>query len=141
MNKTINQFHAIVSAPARQRGVITTFTGILILVMLGLMMFFAMRVGGYEQRVSANDARQKLAFHTAESGIQQAKEFFLINSVLIADYTEDFLPNGTDGWLAETVEKRWQKCSDASLGVQWFKIKVAAGTLQADFLTSCVSSI
>ncbi len=115
MNKTINQFHAIVLAPARQRGVITTFTGILILVMLGLMMFFAMRVGGYEQRVSANDARQKLAFHTAESGIQQAKEFFLINSVLIADYTEDFLPNGTDGWLAETAEKRWQKCSDAGL--------------------------
>ena len=34
-----------------QAGVMTTFTGVLILVLLTLMMFFAMRVGVFEQRV------------------------------------------------------------------------------------------
>jgi hypothetical protein len=95
--------------------VITTFTGVLILVMLGMMMFFAIRVGVFEQRVSANDTRQKLAFHAAESGIQHAKEFFLANVVLIASDTPDFLPDGRDGWLAETIEKRWHKCSETGL--------------------------
>ncbi len=99
----------------RQRGVMTTFTGVLILVMLTLMMFFAIRVGTFEQRVSANDMRQKLAFHAAESGIHHAKEFIRANHVLMAKYTEDFLPNGSDGWLADTAEKRWQKCSEAGL--------------------------
>lgn len=99
-----------------QSGIITTFTGVLILVLLTLMMFFAVRVGVFEQRVSSNDMRQKLAFHAAESGIHHAKEFFRANSILAASYTEDLLPSsGTDGWLASTSEKRWQKCSEAGL--------------------------
>jgi hypothetical protein len=102
------------NTPVRQRGMITTFTGVMILVLLTLMMFFAMRVGVFEQRVSANDSRQKLAFHTAESGIAHAKEFFLANQILITSDKEDFL-GVSDGWLAETGEKRWQKCSEASL--------------------------
>ena len=55
--------------PRHQAGVLTTFTGILILVLLTLMMFFAIRVGVFEQRVSSNEMRQKRAFHAAESGI------------------------------------------------------------------------
>lgn len=106
---------ASVGGRKHQRGVLTTFTGVLILVLLTLMMFFAIRVGVVEQRVSANDARQKLAFHAAESGIQQAKEYLLPNSVLIASYTENLLPDGTDGWLSNTTEKRWLKCEDAGL--------------------------
>jgi hypothetical protein len=78
------------------------------------MMFFAIRVGVFEQRVSANDSRQKLAFHTAESGINHAKEFFLANAALITSDKVDLLTNGSDGWLAETIEKRWQKCSDVA---------------------------
>ena len=96
-----------------QAGVVTTFTGILILVLLTLMMFFAIRVGVFEQRVSSNEMRQKLAFHTAESGIHHAKEYLRQHSVLVASSVEDLLPNGTDGWLAETSEKRWLKCSEA----------------------------
>ena len=34
-----------------QSGVVTTFTGVMILVLLTLMMFFAIRVGIFEQRV------------------------------------------------------------------------------------------
>ena len=99
-----------------QSGMITTFTGVLILVLLTLMMFFAIRVGVFEQRVSSNEMRQKLAFHAAESGIHHAKEFFRANSLLAASYAEDLLPNpATDGWLAPTAEKRWQKCSEAGL--------------------------
>jgi len=98
-----------------QAGIVTTFTGVLILVLLTLMMFFAMRVGVFEQRVSSNDMRQKLAFHAAESGVNHAKEFFRANARLIANAEVDFLPNGTDGWLADTSEKRWQKCSEAGI--------------------------
>ena len=98
-----------------QSGVVTTFTGVMILVVLTLMMFFAIRVGVFEQRVSSSEMRQKLAFHSAESGIHHAKELLRANSVLVASDVEDLLPNGTDGWLAETAEKRWQKCSEAGL--------------------------
>ena len=115
MNKSIHRIQYGALSPAHQRGMITTFTGVLILVLLGLMMFFAIRVGVFEQRGSANDTRQKLAFHAAESGIQHAKEFFLANYALISSGTPDLLPDLRDGWLAETAEKRWHKCSEAGL--------------------------
>ncbi len=102
----------------RQQGLITTFTGVLILLMLTLMIFFAMRVGVFDQRSSANDMRQKLAFHTAESGIHHAKEFFSDNTTsrILASAVENVLPNGTDGWLSSVVgATRWQPCSGAGL--------------------------
>ena len=114
MNKTIHRLQSGALKPERQRGMITTFTSVMILFLLGLMMFFATRVGVFEQRVSANDSRQKLAFHTAESGIHHAKDFFLANTVLLASEEEDLLTND-DGWLAATTDKRWQKCSEAGL--------------------------
>ena len=98
-----------------QSGVVTIFTGVMMLVLLTLMMFFAIRVGVFEQRVSSNEMRQKLAFHAAESGIHHAKEYLRANSVLVASSTVDLLPNDSDGWLAETAEKRWLKCSEAGL--------------------------
>ena len=85
------------SNPRYQSGMITTFTGVMILVLLTLMMFFAIRVGVFEQRVSSNEMRQRLAFHAAESGINHAKEFFRANSVLVASSAVDLLPNGEDG--------------------------------------------
>jgi hypothetical protein len=111
--KHANRYSSL--TPRYQTGVMTTFTGVLILVMLTLMMFFAIRVGVFEQRVSSNEMRQKLAFHAAESGIHHAKEYLRRHSVLVASSVENLLPNDTDGWLAETGEKRWLKCSDAGL--------------------------
>ncbi|MGI9290629.1 MAG: PilX N-terminal domain-containing pilus assembly protein, partial [Gammaproteobacteria bacterium] len=102
------------SLQRRQRGVLTTFTAIVVLVLLTLMMVLAVRAGVFEQRDSANDARQKLAFHVAESGIEQAKEYIRVNSMLVGSYTVDLLPDGTDGWLAAGSPK-WLKCSDAGL--------------------------
>jgi hypothetical protein len=92
-----------------QSGLVTTFMGILILVLLTLMMFFAMRVGVFEQRVSSNELRQKRAFHAAESGIQQAKEFFRANAQLVASHRPDTLGDGTDGWL-NAGNLRWIPC-------------------------------
>lgn len=93
----------------RQKGMVTTFTGVMILVLLTLMMFFAIRVGVFEQRVSSNDTRSKLAFHTAESGIQHAKEFLRANVALIASDQEDLLSDGSDGWLS-AAGGRWEPC-------------------------------
>jgi len=102
--------------PRHQSGVLTTFTGILILVLLTLMMFFAIRVGVFEQRVSSNELRQKRAFHAAESGIQHAKEFFKANSIVLASDIENMLGDGTDGWLWDSgTNARWEPCSDAGL--------------------------
>ena len=105
------------TAPGRrQRGMMTTFTGVLILLLLTLMMFFAIRVGVFDQRVSSNDMRQKLAFHAAESANQHAKEYFLANSIILSSSVTDLLPNGADGWLSPGAE-RWQKCSAAGLNL------------------------
>ncbi len=107
-------------APAArlQRGMVTTFTGVLILLLLTMMMFFAMRVGVFDQRNSSNDMRQKLAFHAAESGIHHAKEFFRANSVIAGSPVENILPNGTDGWLSTAAGAgRWLKCSEAGLNL------------------------
>ncbi|HLF31626.1 MAG TPA: PilX N-terminal domain-containing pilus assembly protein [Xanthomonadales bacterium] len=98
----------------RQQGILTIFTGVLVLIMLTLMMIFAIRVGVAEQRTSANDVRQKLALHAAETGIQHAKEFFIANSALVASDRIDKLPDGTDGWLALGAE-RWLPCSGVDL--------------------------
>jgi hypothetical protein len=113
MNRAISRAS---SGSRLQTGVITTFTGILILVLLTLMMFFAIRVGVFEQRVSSNEMRQKLAFHAAESGIQNAKEFFKANpnSIIVASNITDMLSDGTDGWRSAGNE-RWLKCSETGL--------------------------
>lgn len=94
-----------------QSGIVTTFTGVMILILLTLMMFFAIRVGVFEQRVSANEVRQKEAFHAAEAGINHAKEFIRANGAIVASDVVDLLPNGEDGWLADTSEARWQSCA------------------------------
>ena len=99
---------------ALHRGMITTFTGVLILLLLTLMMFFALRVGVFDQRNSSNETRQKLAFHVAESAISHAKEYFRANSLVAASIEPDLM--GTDGWLSSAAGAlRWQKCSAAGL--------------------------
>ncbi len=102
------------SSPYRQRGVVTVFTGVVILFLLTQMMIFAWRAGTFEQRTSANEVRHKLSLHVAESGIQLAKEYFLANSALASSDIVDQLPDGTDGWLAVGAE-RWAECSNVDL--------------------------
>ncbi len=99
----------------KQAGMLTTFTGVMILSLLALMMVFATQVGIFDQRISSSDELQKQAFHVAESGIQHAKEYLLPHSIVLASTRTDVLPNGTDGWLSAGAE-RWLPCSGAGLG-------------------------
>ncbi len=106
---TNNAFQPNRCRPGYQSGMVTTFTGIMILVLLTLMMFFAIRVGVFEQRVSANEMRQKQAFHVAESGISHAKELLEANIALVASMNE--LDSGDFGWLRNDANGRWKSCA------------------------------
>ncbi len=75
----------------------------MILLLLTLMMFFALRVGVFDQRNSSNEMRQKLAFHVAESAIAHAKEFFRANSLLAASLETGIM--GTNGWLSTATRR------------------------------------
>jgi len=88
-----------------QRGALTMFTAVLILILLTEMIIYAVHVGVFEQRKSANDMKQKLAFHTADNGIQQAKQFITANAARVASASL------TGGWL-DAASLRWQPCPD-----------------------------
>ena len=92
-----------------QKGAITMFSAILILILLTEMVIYALQVGVFEQRKSGNEVRQKQAFHIADSGISQAKQFLMANAVLASSDVVDQLPDGSDGWLSGT--SRWKPCS------------------------------
>jgi hypothetical protein len=83
------------------------FTAVLILILLTEMIIYAVHVGVFEQRKSANDMKQKLAFHTADSGVQQAKQFFTANISRVSSSTI------TGGWL-NAASLRWEACPDLS---------------------------
>jgi hypothetical protein len=87
----------------------TLFSAILILILLTALVLYATQVGVFEQRKSANDLRQKQAFHAAETGLQYAKEFFLAN-VQYLSYP------GPDGWL-NPGSPRWQLCEPSEFGL------------------------
>lgn len=94
-----------------QKGMLTTFTGVMILSLLALMMVFATQIGIFDQRVSSSDELQKQAFHVAESGIHHAKEFLRKSPSTYVSTRTDLFENGIDGWLSAGAE-RWQPCLD-----------------------------
>ena len=87
--------------PSKQKGALTMFSAVLILILLTELIIYAVQVGVFEQRKSSNDMRQKQAFHLAESAIQFGKEFLLANS--------REAPSAT--WIAS----RWKRCDEAAL--------------------------
>jgi hypothetical protein len=97
--------------PGKERGGVTIFTGILVLILLTGLLVYAARVGITEQRISANELRYKQAFTAAESGTEHAREWLLANQILLSSAEEDLLPDGSDGWLSASGG-RWRKCSD-----------------------------
>jgi len=98
----------------RQKGAITMFSAVLILVLLTAMVAYAVQIGVIEQRKSGNELRNKLAFHKADAAIQQAKLFFRANSALVASSDPTLLPDGTPGWLSAGAGLRWHPCSTVS---------------------------
>jgi len=109
MNTLKKQYSTLArTLPGKQRGAMTMFSAILILILLTELVLYATQVGVFEQRKSANDVRQKQAFHAAEAGLQNAKEFFLANAQRLS------YP-GESGWLesGRTEPRRLYKSCEA----------------------------
>jgi hypothetical protein len=97
--------------PGHQKGAVTMFSAVLILILLTEMLIYAVQVGTFEQRKSGNEMRQKQAFHAAETGIQQAHAYVLAHAL-------DLTYSGVDGWLADDYVStggsgRWVECAGA----------------------------
>jgi len=102
MEQCYKKFHGHMGRlPHKQKGALTMFSAVLILILLTELIIYAVQIGVFEQRKSANEMRQKEAFHIAESAIQFSKEYLLANSRNLSG----------DTWLAN----RWKKCSDLNL--------------------------
>jgi len=59
-----------------QKGMATVFVAVVVLVIMTIMVLFAARVGVFDQRMAANEARYKEAFAIAEAGLNHASERF-----------------------------------------------------------------
>ena len=96
-----------------ERGALTIFTAVLVLILMTLMLVYATRVSLFETRVSGNEVRQKEAFHVAEAAVDQGVMFLLSNASLVLSNRVDVFPDGTDfdrdGWFA-AGNVRWQPC-------------------------------
>lgn len=108
LGKLINQRN-------RQTGGMTIFTAVLVLIVLTLMIFYAARVGRMEQNVSANEVRQKLAYHAAEEALDQGMEYMKANSRLILSNSVGGFSDGSggtrDGWMVG----KWKLCTAADI--------------------------
>ncbi|MCW8925271.1 MAG: pilus assembly PilX N-terminal domain-containing protein [Xanthomonadales bacterium] len=95
---------------------------VLILVIMTVMLFFNARVTSFEQIISGNDRRAKLAHHVAEAGISHAMRFFTRN-------IRDIGSIEASGWLPGSpgANQHWLPCSadDTTL-------PCAAASLEAD---------
>ena len=120
-HKTSSQFER--RAPGiRQTGGLTVFTAIFVLILLTLMLLYATRVGVYEQRNSANDVRQKTAFHAAESAIEQGLEYVIANAPRLFEDDLQAVPYGVGqfraGWFAnDGTTPGWQACTAAMIAM------------------------
>lgn len=101
------------SAWKRQKGGLTIFAAAVILSLLTLMLIYSAQSQKSEQRISANEYRQKLAFHAAESGAEQAIEYLLANNARLLSAGAEVLPDGSGGTRAgwfDATAGLWQPC-------------------------------
>lgn len=105
-----------VTPPGRQAGALTIFSAAILLSLLTLMLIYATRAQQAEQRISANEYRQKLAFHAAETGIEQTLEYLLANSARVLSAAAEAAPDGVggtrSGWF-DPVAGVWAACPAA----------------------------
>jgi hypothetical protein len=101
------------AGPGRQRGISTLAITMMLLLILSVVVLFSTSVGFFEQRTALNENRARIAEQAAETGINMAGEYIKANrSLLISNQINASSP---DGWLAETSEAGWRKCSTVSL--------------------------
>jgi hypothetical protein len=92
------------------RGVITIYTCVMVLLLMASLLTYATYASMTEQRASADELRQKQAFHAAQAGIDIAGEWFRTQTLLVNADAENILGN-LDGFLYPGAE-RWTKCAD-----------------------------
>lgn len=111
--KQIHKYSNKIIAGNGERGALTVFTAILVLILMTLLMVYATRSGLLETRISGNEVRQKQAFHVAEAAVDQGIMYLLSNSSLVLSSQVDKFPDGSgftrDGWFA-AGNLRWQPC-------------------------------
>jgi len=101
------------SLPKRQHGGLTIFSAVILLSLLILMLIYSSQVQKAEQNVSANEYRQKLAFHAAESAADQVMEYLLANNFRILSAETDATSDGAGGVRAgwfESLTGVWSAC-------------------------------
>lgn len=119
---------------SRQAGGLTIFTAVFVLILMTLMLLYASRVGLFEQRVSANDVRQKSAFQAAEAGVDYALEYLLAANLRIISSKLSAAPDGAGndpvtfrpGWFS-AGNALWIACPDAPAATHPCGGDIAAG--------------
>jgi len=92
---------------------LTIFSAVILLSLLTLMLIYSSQVQKAEQNVSANEYRQKLAFHAAESAADQVMEYMLANNFRILSAETDAVSDGSGGVRAgwfESLTGIWSEC-------------------------------
>lgn len=79
----------------KQQGMVTIIVAVVILVVITIMVLFAARVGIFDQRMSANEARYKEAFAIAEAGLDFAAERFESEFTRLYDGSNNTTSNTT----------------------------------------------
>ncbi len=124
------------SLPGRQTGGLTIFSAVILLSLLTLMLIYSSQVQKAEQKVSANEYRQKLAFHAAESAADQVMEYMLANNFRILSAEADAVSAGTggfrDGWFDDTTGV-WAACPGDAAADHPCGGEIAAGSLSSSY--------
>ena len=124
------------SLPGRQKGGLTIFSAVILLSLLTLMLIYSSQVQKAEQKVSANEYRQKLAFHAAESAADQVMEYMLANNFRILSAESDAVSDGVggfrSGWFDDTTGV-WATCPGDATADHPCGGEIAAGSLSSSY--------
>lgn len=122
--------------PGRQKGGLTIFSAVILLSLLILMLIYSTRIQQAEQRVSANEYRQKIAFHAAESAAEQATEYILANSARVLSAEPDAIPDGAGGTHAgwfDATDGVWSACPATASADHPCGGQIPAGNLSSSY--------
>jgi hypothetical protein len=124
------------SLPGRQKGGLTIFSAVILLSLLTLMLIYSSQVQKAEQKISANEYRQKLAFHAAESAADQVMEYMLANNFRILSAEADAVSDGVGGfrggWFDDTTGV-WVACPADAAADHPCGGEIAAGSLSSSY--------
>lgn len=127
---------SLLSRPGRQQGGLTIFSAIILLSLLTLMLLYSSRIQQSEQRISANEYRQKLAFHAAESAADQVIEYMLANASRILSAESEAAPDGSGGtrpgWF-DTSAGVWTACPEDTDTDHPCGGKIPAGNISSSY--------